>query len=185
MVINRLLRKILYLSPFIASLLAIALSAIFEKDFNIFNNALSDLGNPSTSSTASLFNLGLMISGLLGCTVSILARRAGYAYRVLLLQISTSVILVGFYNESYGSLHLYVAISAFTGMHLFTLLKIIDRSSKPIVRALISIFFASALTLWLTNTVVRIPKGIAIPETISILAFSISYIDVFIRSSQY
>ncbi len=159
------------LGPIIAitcTLLAISLSSWFSWT----KNALSDLGVHETSAT--LFNLGLIISGMLilvfavGLRMSLSRRFLCKIGASILALAAISLCEVGIFTEDYGDLHLYFSVAFFALISLSSFLigaSMIREPSEKILGAFI------ILTGFVTSVVWVFPwEGVAIPETISSLA---------------
>lgn len=99
--------------PFILS--SIALSPWF----NIYNNALSDLGNTvSNGSVGYVYDVGLVLAGALIFAFSVLFSREAHDRRVLvwalpLMVSGADLAMVGIFSESTGSIHGTVSVVFF------------------------------------------------------------------------
>ena len=148
----------------IIPLISVVISATYSPWFNILNNALSDLGNPHLSTTALIFNTGLVIGGVL-IVVFALADVLKYnAVLAFILELLGSFLtLIGIINESYGHMHFIVSAIFFTlATILLAYLALTLKSILPLIS------FAIVVIVWTVYFVFKIPKGAAIPETISI-----------------
>ncbi|PUA34066.1 MAG: hypothetical protein B7O98_00955 [Zestosphaera tikiterensis] len=159
-------------------LLFIALAALLSGWFNIYNNALSDLGHAVRSNVALIFNLGLSLGGLLLVITSIgcIFRR----YRVLSyvgVLVGYSLTLVAVFDEVYGRLHFIVSVAFFLSLAIMLITYMaVFKKVTPIPSLVVSVL------AWYAHLTYRIPRGAAIPELISIFATMPFYIDVVLRS---
>jgi hypothetical membrane protein len=157
--------------PFIAS--SIALSPWF----NTYRNALSDLGNIARNSpVAFIYNLGLIITGLLASSFALLVSircrsRRCLGWSIPLLAASVDLSLIGFFPEDAGAIHGVVSVAFFTLIILTMLaysacsLRLGSRRAG-VAAALLA---ASSIAVW----TIRWPwRGVAIQETAAALMAS-------------
>ncbi|MEM3926690.1 MAG: DUF998 domain-containing protein [Desulfurococcaceae archaeon] len=164
----------------------IAVSILMSPWFNIYNNALSDLGHAVRRSSAPVFNLGLATGGFL---VSIFASK----YLVITsktLGIAASIsgyllMLVGLYDQVYnmhGKLHYYASVAFF--LSLACLLLIYAAVIKDKLRKTLAITsLIVAVITWYLHLELGIPRGAAIPELVSIFAVIPFYMDLVLRQT--
>ncbi|MEM2854345.1 MAG: DUF998 domain-containing protein [Desulfurococcaceae archaeon] len=174
------MRPVVLLSVIIP-LLFIGLAAISSPWFNLFNNALSDLGHAVKSNSAPLFNLGLILGGLLAFTVSLRSPQVGKAYNVVLAYSGLFLILIGAFDEVYGFLHFAVSIMFFIGLASFLTIAVICEKELYIKIASL-VLLAASITSWCIHYAYRIPRGAAIPELVSIASFTPIYLWKYFRT---
>ncbi|RLF22802.1 MAG: hypothetical protein DRN15_08020 [Thermoprotei archaeon] len=161
----------------LAPLMCIFIAIILSPWFNIFENALSDLGHATRSVVAPLFNLGLSLGGfIIGMhAVRYVFPRA----RIIglgLVATGYSLILVALFDEVYGTLHFIVSVVLFISLAIMLLLFTIhERSLWPLLCLIIGII------AWAMHFVMEIPRGAAIPELVSILMVMPWYIKLLIE----
>ena len=156
------------ISPIVGIFFTIT-SIILSPWFNWRNNALSDLGHSINSEVASLFNIGLLISGflLIYYSISIFKNHAKYTSYFLIFA-GLMFQLVATFDEIYGYLHFQVSLLFFVALGFVSLTYIIEKRS---IIASISLFIG--LISWIVYGMNIIKMGIAIPETISSFTTSI------------
>ncbi|MEA2089784.1 MAG: DUF998 domain-containing protein [Thermoproteota archaeon] len=141
--------------------------------FNWTKNALSDLG---VSETSALFNLGLIISGILILVFAIGLREAlsnrvlGYIGASILVLGAISLCGIGIFTEEYGNLHLYVSLAFFILVPISSFLigaSMMQAPSEKMLGTFIILAGIAAIVVWVFPW-----EGLAIPETISSFANS-------------
>ncbi|MDW8073444.1 MAG: DUF998 domain-containing protein [Nitrososphaerota archaeon] len=158
--------------PFIAAAIAIS------PWFNIYNNALSDLGNYARQGlNAAVFNLGLIISGALAVLTAVLIIRSRrhrlvIPWAVLIFLAGTDLVLVGILSEDFGEAHWVVSVILFT---LFGLALLVYGVCSLLSRDWVAGGYALAAGLvsaavWAANWPWR---GVAIQELIASLLVSV------------
>ena len=161
----------------------IAIAIALSGWFNIYRNALSDLGHSAKSSVAPIFNFGLSLGGMLMVVV-------GTRYFLSFfkpLGIATifsgySLVLVAVFNEAYGRIHWWASLTFFAS--LATLLSMYIAIEKSLVkRVFASASLIIAIAAWVSHIVYRVPPGAAIPELISIALFTPFYMDIAINKA--
>ena len=176
------------LSPIIG--FACILTAIASyPSFSWTNNALSDLG-VIPGITGSIFNFGLIASGLL---VFIFAIFGLYTYFhknwvgkigvVVFAAGALALVAIGVFNESYSPTHYLVSVAFFTLMPVATF--ILTCSFLLSHQANLAIFtvlagFAAALP-WILQFTINYVPNVAIPEFISGIVISIWTISLSYR----
>lgn len=157
----------------------IALSALLSGWFNILDNALSDLGHATKSNVSILFNLGLVLGGFLLYTNALVVARVEKAYRFLMGFAGFSLALVGVFDEVYGLTHFIVSIIFFITLLSFLVYYSSRadgwRRNASLVGIIVSII------AWALHFTLKIPRGAAIPELISIVAVTPFYLDVYME----
>jgi hypothetical membrane protein len=94
-------------------------SIILSPWFNVFDNALSDLGNTALNSPAAyIFDVGLILSGLLAAAFGLLltVRKRSWVFFIWSVPLSLASVdlsLVGAFNESMGDVHFWVSVAFF------------------------------------------------------------------------
>ena len=109
------------IAPLVAlSFIALAISYSLSW-FKWTENALSDLAGPkATITTASIFNSGLIIGGLLSIMFAVGLMRVlwkpilGFIGTFTLILADGSLVAVGVFPETAGRIHLYVSVAFFT-----------------------------------------------------------------------
>ncbi len=145
---------------------SIGVSIALSPWFSWESNALSDLGHAVKSGVAPIFNFGLLLTGFLVMIYAVTALR-GYARRTS-YSLATSAFmlqLVATFNEVYGLLHFVVSVLFFVSLIPTILLYAIERKSSLAV-----IGFIIGLLSWVLYGARIYSAGVAVPETISILA---------------
>ena len=158
-------------------MLLILLAATLSGWFDLFRNALSDLGHATRSAVAPLFNLGLSAGGLLLALSGVLcAYRRSRLIGVSLVVSGFLLILVGVFDEVYGRLHYYVSVAFF--LSLAVLLVEYSVVVKCRLRRELSLLaLAVGVLSWLLHMVCGVPRGAAVPELVSILVSLPFYLD--------
>lgn len=158
-------------------LLMILISIIMSPWFNIWYNALSDLGHAAKSSVAPIFNLGLVIGGYL---ISILGIKYMILYdkerTIILNYIGFMLILIGVYDEIYGKLHFLVSVLFFLGIIAYLLY--ISAKEKTIIPGTIAVL---QIIMWYLHFYNDLPPGAAIPELIAVLSFAPFYYSDYVK----
>lgn len=140
--------------------------------WNVVNNALSDLGHPSNSVGAIIFNLGLVLGGYLMAIQSVLiSKYVKLLESSLISMIGLSLILVGTINESFGYAHFVVSVILFTVLATYITYSMIAYRIPWLAAGLII-----STLLWYTHLTLNIPKGAALPELVSIIITYVTYI---------
>lgn len=143
------------------------LIATFIADwFSWLENALSDLGHAVRHrETAVLFNGSLLIGGSLIIVGSVFLFLIGEKLVMIgFFLVGLGLILVGGFDEVYGRVHFVVSVFLFSSLGLlliFVALRL--KSMFPIIS------FAIGLVFWIVHFELNIPRGVAIPEIISVL----------------
>jgi hypothetical membrane protein len=174
--------RIAGISGIIAStlpLIMIFASTMLEKSFSWNKNALSDIG---VSQTAWLFNIALIIGGLLNLLFAFGLRN--YLGKIrwlkigvsLLIVSSISLALVGVFTENYSIIHALVAL----GYLLLAPVAIIcigqEVKSKKFGKASLTLGIIALLTIFglpVITFVVNLQIGFAVPEFAESLLLSI------------
>jgi hypothetical membrane protein len=152
--------------------------------FSWNKNALSDIGVSTISLAANIFNVSLILTGILyfifalGFTKANARNVLFYLGGILLILGGISLSLVGIFTEAYGRLHFYVSAAYFS---LFSLALMTNgfalRKSGQATRGNISILagFMSGLIV-LSGTALEwhawLGLGFAVPEIISSIIFA-------------
>lgn len=154
--------------PFI--LTSIALSPWF----NLYDDALSDLGNTATNgSVGYVFNAGMILAGILTFVFVALLVRAKAAPRVMvllwavpLMLASIDLALIGVFSENTGSIHGVVSVIFFV-MAVVSMLTFSYTSwplGSPSIGAVALVFGILSALIWL----IRWPwTGVAIQESVT------------------
>lgn len=156
----------------------IIISILASPWFSFYNNALSDLGNAVThASTSWIFNLGLILSGLLEVSFATLLSVKHASWKYLLWSIPLVVAggdlaMIGVFSENVGRMHLVVSVVFFLSMILTMLLYsfVSWPLGSPRVGMLALVFGVASTVVWF----VKWPwNGVAIQETITSIMGSI------------
>jgi len=167
---SRLIAIVSVIVPYIAIILSISRAPWF----NIWMNALSDLGNMKHLSSAPIFNSGLAIGGYLLGLASILSRGIKLVDKILLCIAGIMLILIGVLNESYGIIHFMVSVAFFLSIIAYlTAYGYVYISMPAFIIAVFDVF------IWALHFSIYYPPGAAIPELIS----SISFIPFFLKEA--
>ena len=152
--------------------------------FSWNKNALSDIGVSTVSLAANVFNISLIITGILnfifalGFTKAKAKNSLFYLGGLLLVLGGIFLSLVGVFTEAYGRLHFYVSAGYFS---LFSLAIILNgfafRKAGRVTRGNISILIGLiAALVMLSATIVEwhilLGLGFAVSELVASLIFS-------------
>ncbi len=165
----------LFLLSYSTPLVMIALAILVSPWFNIFDNALSDLGYYGRGLSAILFNIGLSSGGLLITIVSLMYLR-GILEKSLLALMGYLLMLIAVFNESYGIVHYIVAFLFFTFMITYLLVSGLKKRSVMRIICGLSVF-----VIWTAYIMLRYFSGVAIPELLSVFLFLPSYISDYLE----
>jgi len=157
----------LAVSSFAVPLLFIAVAALVSGWFNLFDNALSDLGH-AYRSTAPIFNFGLALGSFLLASFALLyAYRSSRLLAALLAASSFTLNLVAVFDEVYGRLHFWVSAAFFLSLvALLAGYSYVEKRVAPFAALAVGVAVAS----WVLHFAYRVPRGVAIPELISVFA---------------
>jgi len=152
--------------------LFIGISILISPWFNFYDNALSDLGNTALhSSTAWIFNLGLILSGFFEVSFAILMSQQRFPWKYLIWTVPLSLAgidlaMIGFFPENMGRIHLVVSIIFF----MLTILTMFIYSyaswplGSPAIGAVALVFGIASAAVWFVSWPWR---GVAIQETLT------------------
>jgi hypothetical membrane protein len=149
--------------------------------FSWTENALSDLAGPqATTTAASIFNSGLIIGGLLSIIFAAGLMRAlykpilGYVGTFVLILADASLVAIGIFPETAGSIHSYVSIVFFTLFPISLLFIGASMIKEKIERILgfATILFGIFAAASIATVIVLPMKGVAIPELLASLSGS-------------
>ncbi|MEM4469327.1 MAG: DUF998 domain-containing protein [Desulfurococcaceae archaeon] len=159
---------VLAIASFSVPLMLIGLAAALSSWFNLYSNALSDLGHAIKSNVAPLFNTGLSLGGVLMILFAVKYVEAFSRVIALLVVIAGyALVLVGVFDEVYGALHFVVSVLFFVSILLLVLgYGLVLRDPRIVVLA--SILVSLNIVVWTLHFAIRVPRGAAIPELISI-----------------
>jgi hypothetical membrane protein len=153
------------LAPLVAFLF-IGASILLSPWFNWGNNALSDLGHSVDSTVAPIFNFGLLLCGFLMILYSFTCFKKYTKYTSYLLVFAgLSLQLVATFDEVYGSIHFLVSVLFFASLGFASISYGIEKRSVLAVVALVV-----GVASWLLYGLGIYSAGIAVPETISVVA---------------
>lgn len=163
----------LALSGVLVPLASISLAIYLSPWFSWERNALSDLGHSVKSGVAPIFNFGLVTGGLLLLIFSAVYLRIKYPLTsALMVTGSYFLILIGTFDEVYGSLHFFVSLAFFVALAFAALAYSYEaRKTYPVATTfIIGISWAIQLSGFCNC-------GASVPEMISVLASLIWFID--------
>jgi hypothetical membrane protein len=152
----------------------------YATNFSWTNNALSDLGVMAYP-TSTLFNLGLIVSGILaiifasGLFILFSGRLAGRVGTMLFLLDTLALTAIGIFPESSRPMHLYASVVFFAlfpfAMFFMTAAFVLEsRNGMAWFTFLVSVFSA---VVWISEFWVHYAPGVAIPETLSAITASV------------
>lgn len=142
---------------------SIGVSLIISPWFNWETNALSDLGHAITSDAASIFNLGLLLSGFLLMIYAVTAFKKHAKYSSFCLLVSSFLVqLIAAFNETYGTIHFAVAVPHFVMLSITSIVYTVENKSAFAFATFLVVMFS-----WLLYALDIFNIGIAVPETIS------------------
>ena len=140
--------------------------------FNIFNDALSDLGNTNFNApVAYIFDVGLVLSGLLAATFGLVLsiRTKSWKLRIWSIPLtlaSANLSLIGAFNEAAGAIHSVVSVIFFltTIVTLLLFSYVSWPLSAPALGGLSLVFGIFSALIWMAPW----PwGGVAIQETVT------------------
>jgi hypothetical membrane protein len=150
------------------------------QQFSWTDNALSDLGIQN-GVTATVFNSGLVISGLLfiafatGLFRFAGNRLVGKVGAAVFALACVMLVAIGIFNENYSPTHYIVSVGLFMLLPISLLILVtafwVEGKHKTGVFTLATALFAAAV--WVLEFTVPYVSGVAIPETASGLAGAI------------
>lgn len=158
-------------------LISIAVAILLSDWFSIINNALSDLGHTTKSSAAPIFNFGLSLGGaLIAYSSALCIYKASKTFSAVGFLVGFTLILVAVFDEIYRGLHFAVSVAFFLSLAVFLIAYGIYFKSILFLPALIV-----AVAVWVLHFVYDVPRGVAIPELVSIFATIPFYFDTLKR----
>lgn len=172
---------ILYFTLSIAiPLLSILVAAVLSNWFSLVDNALSDLGHATRSSVAPLFNTGLSLGGLM-IAIGGVKYLGSVSRKLSILMCATgySLILVAVFDEVYGALHFYVSVLFFVLLFITAVYYAIALSRNRRLQLATIALLTAGLVSWIFHFTLKLPKGAAIPELISLLAALPAYVHAY------
>ncbi len=170
--------RLFLLLSFSLPLSLILISIAISPWFNIFDNALSDLGHATRSAAAPVFNFGLASGGFLAALISAkyVIEEDGASGTALILA-GFFLVLIAVFDEIYGFLHFVVSVAFFIMLAIF----LIIYAARYGRRAYVALCLIISMSVWASHFGLGVPKGVAIPEFISFLLFLPFYVDVVLR----
>ncbi|MGQ9759890.1 MAG: DUF998 domain-containing protein [Candidatus Methanomethylicaceae archaeon] len=139
----------------------IALAISISPWFSWIDNALSDLGNLRYES-APIFNVGLLITGLLLILYSFISLRDHAPKTAYLLAFTGFAMqLVGLLCENYGIIHFYVSVILFISLPIASMAYFIEK------RCYLTWLVFVAVPFWMLHFQGGLFRGVAIPEILS------------------
>jgi len=150
------------LIPYVCIFTSIALSPWFSWS----KNALSDLGHSVKSDVAPIFNLGLVIGGILIYQYSISLTNYSKMLTHYFLALSAFLlVLIGVFDEIYGLIHFIVSSAFFITVLLTTLIYVYEKKSKIAIAA-----FIIGVCSWAVYGLRVFEIGVFVPEILSAFA---------------
>ncbi len=149
--------------------------------FSWTDNALSDLG-VVTGITGSLFNFGLFTAGVLAFIFASLGlftfmgkSSLGKVGSGFFAAATIALICIGIFNENFSPTHYIVSVAFFmlAPIGLFILTCAFYRKRKRGIAAFTAAIGAVAALPWILQFIIYYVPKVAIPETVSALAFSV------------
>jgi hypothetical membrane protein len=169
-------------SPIIGFVCIITTIATYPS-FSWTNNALSDLG-VVPGITASVFNFGLIASGLLAFNFAIFGlyvyfsnnkNNVGRIGSDLFASGSLALIAIGVFNENYSSTHYLVSVAFFTlmpiALFIITYSFLLTHQGKIAAFTVLTGFAAAAP--WILQFTLNYVPNVAIPEFLSGIIISV------------
>jgi len=153
-------------SMYVVPLLFIAAAAALSGWFDVYRNALSDLGHATRSNVAPLFNLGLALGAFLVAIFALTySARASRAVSASLLLMAFTLNLVAVFDEVYRALHFRVSVAFFVSI------AVAIATYAAVFRELLvpSVAIAVGVASWVLHLAYRVPPGAAIPELVSVV----------------
>ncbi len=159
-------------------LVFIGAAALLSGWFDVFNNALSDLGHATRSNVSVLFNLGLSLgSFFIMLFASLYSVRFNVVITALLLFTGFSLNLVAVFDEVYGYVHFAVSVIFFISVAFLLVGYSVIFRKYVVPLSLLAVGIAS----WYIHFTYDIPRGVAIPELVSVFAVLPVYVDYMRR----
>jgi len=150
------------LIPYVCIFTSIALSPWFSWS----KNALSDLGHSVKSNVAPVFNLGLVIGGILIYQYSTsLSNYSKMLTHYFLAFSALLLVLIGVFDEVYGLIHFIVSLAFFITVLLTTLVYVYEKRSKIAIIA-----FIIGVCSWVVYGLRVFEIGVSVPEILSAFA---------------
>ena len=192
--------KVAGIAGFVATFLVFACilaSVASWSQFSWTNNALSDLG-VQAGATAAIFNIGLVVGGLLfivfasGLFGFIGKRLVGKVGATVFVLACIMLIAIGIFNENFSPTHYIVSVGLFTLMPISLLVLVaafwVEGKHKMSVATLALALFAAVV--WVAEFTVNYVQGVAIPEFASGLAgaawvLAVSYLMLKLASKEH
>lgn len=166
------------LTPIVAFAFILPAIVLYPQ-FSWTANALSDLGVVA-GTTAILFNLGLITSGVLamlfasGLLIFLREKTLGRIGASIFFLGTLALIAVGVFPESVKPMHYYVSVAFF--VLLLVSMFIIGAAFVFVAKLKMGVFTfliaTFAATVWIVHFSTRLVSGVAIPETLSVLSAS-------------
>ena len=161
--------------------LSIGISILFSPWFSWQRNALSDLGHAVKSGVAPIFNLGLLVGGILIIIYVLMVFREHARYTSICLVVSALLLqLIATFDEVYGFLHGVVSVLFFVSIWVTSIVNAIEKKSLEALLA-----FIISLGIWVLYGLKVYSAGIAVPEIVSFTAVAallmLSIIKIFTR----
>jgi len=159
----------------------ISISIASWSEFSWIDNALSDLG-VAPGLTASVFNFGLAIAGVLAFCFAALGiysflstRLSGKVGAAVFAAATVALTCIGIFNENFSPTHYIVSVAFFSlaPIGLFILTYAFWRSSQRELAALSIVIALIAAVPWILQLTINYVPNVAIPETISAAAVSV------------
>jgi hypothetical membrane protein len=143
----------------------IAVAIFLSPWFRWQSNALSDLGHATRSSVASIFNFGLLLTGLLISLYAFLSLRTHAKWTgVSLAFTGFSLQTIGAFDEVYVFLHYVVSVVFFVSIGVTSIVYAAEKKSY-----LGLVGFAVVVLSWGLFFIRVYDAGVAVPEIISTL----------------
>jgi hypothetical membrane protein len=165
----------------IVAFTCIVISIASWPEFSWIDNALSDLG-VAPGFTASVFNFGLTVAGVLAFCFGVLGiysflstRLAGKMGASVFAAATVALICIGIFNENFSPTHYIVSVAFFSlaPIGLFILTYAFWRTNQRGMAVFSVVIGLIAAVPWIVQFTIDYLPNVAIPETISAVAFSV------------
>jgi hypothetical membrane protein len=163
-------------------LACIAAAALSSSWFDLWSNALSDLGHAVRSNVAPIFNFGLSAGGLLVALAGACSLERSRAIGWTLVVAGYFLVLIAVFDEVYGRLHFYVSVAFF--LSIAVLLAEYALTVRGVKGLLASLAIAVGVAAWVAHLAYGVPRGAAVPELVSIFVALPFYFDFTLGRSR-
>lgn len=160
---------VLAITSLLIPLCSISISARLCEWFNLYSNALSDLGHSQNSPVAWVFNLGLSTGGVLMIIFASTCIRNYRGMFLIIVALGYLTVLIAVFDLIYKLIHYIVSLLFFIALMWFILYYTLSTWRKRWTRvAIAGIIIVTNLCIWFIHLTYRTPPGAALPELVSI-----------------